>query len=695
MRSLSVNVIMRGAVGLLAAVIVVTFSLSAFEAWQRYRVAARIHAVAEVTQLLFTALPNLRTDRNNTERDFQAKTAVKPNPRVLEARAVAAPAFTSAARQLADIPFEDAANQTANFARLIETWKSMHPKLNDAVQMAPEQRLSGLIRDFTTTANALVAQSDKLTLALARAVRLEDPTIEKLFDAKNAIWAAREAAGDVSTQLTGATIGLGMAPDAPVKVADAFARASASWRTVRELLANVDVSPAMTEAMARAERDFFAPDVRAKVNAWVAEGLANGKLAISNADYTAYMIPRLATVIAVADIALEAAQEKALANQDAAAEVLTRDCLILVAAILLAVVLFVVIGRRVISPLLLIRDRMLQLANGDLTTEAAYAERGDEIGALGKAMGTFKDNMVEAERLRAQAREQERVAAERRRAEMRDLANRFDMAVGGIVNAVAAAATEMQAAAQTLTATSEETSAQSNSVAAAAEQASANVASVASATEELSSSVTEISRQVAQSAGIARKAVDEATHTNMLVRGLAEAADKIGSFVGMINQIAGQTNLLALNATIEAARAGEAGRGFAVVAAEVKQLADQTAKATAEISTQIGAIQEATDGAATAISGIADTIETMNTITSTISNAVDGQGAATTEIAKNVQEASKGTTEVSGSITEVTQAATEASAAATQVLGSATELSQQAERLRTEVAQFLETVRAA
>jgi methyl-accepting chemotaxis protein len=275
------------------------------------------------------------------------------------------------------------------------------------------------------------------------------------------------------------------------------------------------------------------------------------------------------------------------------------------------------------------------------------------------------------------------------------IADDFEASVKGVVDAVASAATELQASSQSMTATAEETSRQSTTVAAASEEATANVQTVASAAEELSASVQEISRQVSKSVQIAGAAVTEAKKTDTTVQGLATAAQKIGDVVKLISDIAGQTNLLALNATIEAARAGEAGKGFAVVASEVKNLANQTARATDEITAQIGAIQTATNDAVEAIRHIAETISEMNQISTAISAAVEEQGATTKEIARNVAQAAEGSANVAETISGVSRAASETGSSAGQVLNAAGELSVQAERLRREVDNFLGSVRSA
>ena len=232
-------------------------------------------------------------------------------------------------------------------------------------------------------------------------------------------------------------------------------------------------------------------------------------------------------------------------------------------------------------------------------------------------------------------------------------------------------------------------------MASASGEASANVQSVASATEELSSSVTEIGRQVQELARMATDAVGQARVTNDRVSQLSKAASRIGDVVELINTIAGQTNLLALNATIEAARAGDAGRGFAVVASEVKALAEQTAKATGEISQQITGIQGATQELVNAIKEISGTIERLAEISSAIAAAVEEQGAATQEISRNVQQAARGTQQVSSNISDVQRGAGETGAASSQVLSAAQSLSGDSHRLKLEVGRFLDSVRAA
>ena len=298
-------------------------------------------------------------------------------------------------------------------------------------------------------------------------------------------------------------------------------------------------------------------------------------------------------------------------------------------------------------------------------------------------------------RARTERAAADRQAKQERDAARRELASDFERKVGHIVEAVAVAAGEMQGISRSMGAGSEETARRASAAEAASARASTSVETVASATEELTASIGEIGKQVTRSAEIAEKAANEARRTNAVVEGLASGTQKIGEVVTLIQSIASQTNLLALNATIEAARAGEHGRGFAVVASEVKALANQTAKATEEISAQIQDIQGATGEAVTAIQAFVRTIAEINEISGAIASAVDQQNGATREIAGNVAQAAAGTGEVNENITGVAQAANQAGIAASRLQEASTGLSSQSEQLKIEVNGFLGSIRAA
>jgi methyl-accepting chemotaxis protein len=313
------------------------------------------------------------------------------------------------------------------------------------------------------------------------------------------------------------------------------------------------------------------------------------------------------------------------------------------------------------------------------------ARKTAEAEAAGAA-----ESRAHTERMEAEGR-----AKQEREAAVRNLAYGFECKISHIVEAVAVAANEIQGLSTSISNKSKASTRQTAAAAEASTRASANVSTVSSATEELTASIGEIAKQVTRSAEIAGKAAEEARRTNSVVEGLASGTQKIGEVVTLIQNIASQTNLLALNATIEAARAGEHGKGFAVVASEVKALANQTAKATEEISAQIQNIQTATGEAVHAIQAIGGTIAEIDRISSQIAAAVDQQGAATREIAGNVQQAADGTKHVSENILSVTRASDEATGATSRLLEAANGLSSQSARLKSEVGGFLGSLKVA
>ncbi|WP_350335455.1 methyl-accepting chemotaxis protein [Coralliovum pocilloporae] len=390
---------------------------------------------------------------------------------------------------------------------------------------------------------------------------------------------------------------------------------------------------------------------------------------------------------------IAAAQETAELDQSINS---IRNGMLIAGGVLLIVVglIGLAVSRSITGPISALVSDMASLADGKTDVALVGMKRGDEIGDMTKAVAVFRDNALENEKL-AEERRLSHVARDKRQSMIYELVQTFDSEVGTMLGEVDDHSRSMEETAQTLTSIADDTSGQATSAAAASEEASTNVQTVASAAEELAASIEEIGRQVGQTKRIVGEAAEAAGATNQKVASLDTAAQKIGEVVNLIQDIAEQTNLLALNATIEAARAGEMGKGFAVVASEVKELANQTSKATEEISSQISGIQGSTKEAVEAIEAIAKTMTDVNEYTNSIAVAVEQQGAATAEISQNVQQAAAGTQDVAQNMAGVTTSVAETSQSAGQVLSASQAVAGQATSLRQTVARFLEGVKAA
>jgi methyl-accepting chemotaxis protein len=457
---------------------------------------------------------------------------------------------------------------------------------------------------------------------------------------------------------------------------------------------NIAQDPRLDEALKRVQSEYFDAAYHGTQLPYVAAARSDGKYPTDLASFDGPQVKALSALYGVRDAALSVALDRSLARSAAAWDwvVLLGTMLAVILAALAGIALL--LRQRLVRPLIGLTGVVVQIAGGRRDIAVPHGGRADEIGDMSGAIATLLQTAREADRLSAE-QTAAREAREMRANQMDTLVHGFEAKAGSFVGLLAAAATELEVTAQSMASTAGETNSRAAAVAAAAEQTSAGVQTVSAAADELSASIGEISRRVGESAQITETAVQDARRTDAIVRALAEGAQKIGQVVELITRIAGQTNLLALNATIEAARAGDAGKGFAVVASEVKNLAQQTGKATEEIGAQISQIQAATGEAVAAIRGITVTIEEVSAIATSIASAVEEQGAATSEIARNVQQTASSTQEVTSNITGVSQAANDTGAAATQVLGAAGGLSKQAEQISAEIKAFLSGVRAA
>jgi methyl-accepting chemotaxis protein len=671
---------------------------SLLEAQETYTTLNLVRSYASADRNLFDALFNFRGERGDSVSALRQpvdksgptiKAALDKRDRVIKALDAAQQMFSS---------FEEPALRphAARVRADYEEYKQIRTQVDSNLRLPLEQRAAALGDKVLSVGGRLLTSVEEASDAVEAEIRKLEPALSQLTLVRALAWQTRSIHGTTALLVNdGINQNRPWTRDETDKFVQAEGQRLFSWKMVRTLADRDGQPDELRAAMANAQRGMFAgpfAESRDKLIRSLSTGGAPTMTIDTWRDTNNVAQDALGSVPTTALTLLIQQSEASAAT---AASALAAYAVMFLVALSLVIAGFVMVLWRVTRPISSLTGAMKRLANGELHLDVPGTDRSDEIGSMAGAVQVFKDNMIRARELEAETEvNKSRAEAERKRT-MSEMADEFERSVAGIVRTVSEAATGLQMAAQALTSSSSQTTHQSTVVAASSEQAAANVRTVAAAAEELSGSVREISRQVSESANIARKAVAEAEHTNAQVTGLSAGAEKIGAIVDLINGIASQTNLLALNATIEAARAGEAGRGFAVVAAEVKALAEQTSKATAEITSHIGSVQTATGQAANAILGIGRTIDEINQIASAIAAAVEEQGAATEEIARNVDHAAQGTTEVTRNITGVNQAAEASTASASQVLTSANELASQSEKLRREMDRFLATVRAA
>jgi methyl-accepting chemotaxis protein len=680
-----------------AAVLAVGFA-AALIAGQvgHYRDAGAAREAALAMQRLLVASEVTTLDRGNVNAVLLAERPATAEERAAITRhwGVAREAYAAALAVLGDSSFAGAAEARDGLVQLGREVDALRVGAEREMQKPRAERDAGLLRDYVPRMFAAMERLQAFSDLVQRAAAGTEPVVADHITLARSAFDMRDFAGRRSTLFVQmlAAPGRPIAPAQAEAIAEASGRVDEVWRRLQALAAIVP-SPRIAAAFEPVRTRLFG-EIVPVYQRLLETARRDANYDMNVAAFRQLILPVLQTPLQLRDAALTEAVEVAQGLQSRALASLATIAALLLAGLIGAAALAWVFARRVVAPLARLAQAVTQLAGGDVTVEVPAAPAGNEVGAMARAVGTFKDNLLrnrDMEAREAEARE----SRESRSKALDGLTREFDRDVGAALGTVTGAADQMQKTAGAMSAAAGETSRQAGAVATASTQATTNVNAVAAAAEELSASIAEIARQVATSTTMSSRAVDEVGRSEREIGGLAEAAQKIGDVVKLINDIAGQTNLLALNATIEAARAGEAGKGFAVVASEVKALATQTAKATDEIAAQIAAIQQATAGAVGAVQGIGKTIGDIYTTTASIASAVEQQGAATQEIARNVQDAARGTGEVTSNVAGVTDATRETGDAAQQVLTASGALIDQAQALRARVESFLAAVKAA
>nr|WP_275172265.1 methyl-accepting chemotaxis protein [Bradyrhizobium sp. CSS354] len=604
------------------------------------------------------------------------------------------PAMARALQLLPSMDFPQSGTLVPELARLFKLLTEEQKQFWEDVAKPKDQRRASLPKEYMETTQGLLDTLDKLSNTLAATVNHLDAAIDQLLSIKQNAWLLRNTAGEASLIVSTGLAAGKITPEGRYAYTQHVGGTSAMWKALELSTSGMQLPAGLASAMAAAKTSYFEPQYLA-LRDRLADALVKGEKPEMTANqWSPLTVGRMASAVAVAEGALDAAKIHTQEQRGAAERALIVQLTLLALAVGLAVGAIMLVNRRVITPLNTIRDAMLKVAGGDLAVDSGYLDRNDEIGALAGALETFKQQANEKLKIEAQERERNAGASARQRA-VETYVGEFEGAVRKTLGELSEASGEMRKTSGDLSAVSRQTNDRVQVAGKASNDASMSVDSVAAAAEELSASINDISQQAAHAAGIASRAVTQARDTDGTVQGLQKSAGRIGEVVGLINTIAQQTNLLALNATIEAARAGEAGRGFAVVASEVKSLASQTAKATEEISEQIADIQKVAGDAISAIQTIGGIIGEVNEVATAIAAAVQEQGAATQEITRSTQFAAQGTKNVSDNITGVKSDADAAAAAADNVKHASEMLESQSRQLGHEVSDFLGKIRAA
>lgn len=693
---LTVSALLKAVIAITSICVVIALSLTAYESWDRLKTANRISQIADTSADLFKAMHNLRTDRSTTVRLLNATEPMDGEiEKYLRAlRDAQMPAMARALQLLPSMDFPQSGTLVPELARLFKLLTEEQKQFWEDVAKPKDQRRASLPKEYMETTQGLLDTLDKLSNNLAATVNHLDAAIDQLLSIKQNAWLLRNTAGEASLIVSTGLAAGKITPEGRYAYTQHIGGTSAMWKALELSTSGMQLPAGLASAMAAAKTSYFEPQYLA-LRDRLADALVKGEKPEMTANqWSPLTVGRMASAVAVAEGALDAAKIHTQEQRGAAERALIVQLTLLALAVGLAVGAIMLVSRRVITPLNTIRDAMLKVAGGDLAVDSGYLDRNDEIGALAGALETFKQQANEKLKIEAQERERNAGASARQRA-VETYVGEFEGAVRKTLGELSEASGEMRKTSGDLSAVSRQTNDRVQVAGKASNDASMSVDSVAAAAEELSASINDISQQAAHAAGIASRAVTQARDTDGTVQGLQKSAGRIGEVVGLINTIAQQTNLLALNATIEAARAGEAGRGFAVVASEVKSLASQTAKATEEISEQIADIQKVAGDAISAIQTIGGIIGEVNEVATAIAIAVQEQGAATQEITRSTQFAAQGTKNVSDNITGVKSDADAAAAAADNVKHASEMLESQSRQLGHEVSDFLGKIRAA
>jgi len=688
---LSVNVLLKSVIGILGLAVVAMLTVTSWQSWRRLQAVDRIAAATEISGQLFTALHNLRVDRSSTNRELSYDHAQASHTKQnQDVRAAQMPALRAAIRGLEDVDYPGKATTYPALVQAYKTLGTLHEATAKAVTVPKAQRPAGLAQEFMKESGDLLNLLGTVSAQLTASVKLEDPYVDQLMTLKELAWLARNSAGDATVMISNAMAGLAPPADALTKYEINLGKTDAAWGAISNLSSGLSLPPRFKEAVDKGNSEFFAPDYVALRLKVFKQALAKEQTGYKAEEWTLMSVSKLATILNVAEVALDIAKEHAATQRAAAAQSLIVQFSLLIAALVLVVGAMFLVTRRVTAPLNHIQGAMLKLAGGDFDVVLPGLDRKDEIGDVAKAVEQFKVLAVERarnqadetlRRQQAEAEAQARAAEERARAAEAQAEALRALGIGltrlaegdttfritgefaedyrQIKDDFNTAMTRLQDTIRNIAMASME-------VSNAASEISMSTTDLSQRTEEQAASLEQTSASMEEMAATVKKNAENALHANDLTKGTREVADrggavvaeavsamarieessgKISDIISVIDEIARQTNLLALNAAVEAARAGEAGRGFAVVASEVRSLAQRSSQAAKDIKDLItnssGQVKEGVDlvnRAGAALNEIVESIKNVAAIVGDIANASAEQSSGIEQINKALNQ---------------------------------------------------------
>ncbi|HEX3442071.1 MAG TPA: methyl-accepting chemotaxis protein [Pseudolabrys sp.] len=611
---LSVNVLLKSVVALLAGALVVSLTFGAADSWSRWRAASRMTQVAEASAYLFTALDNLRADRSTSFRALNADAQTGVNPILRDLREADSKAVGNAVAVLKSIDLGESNVLIADLSQSYTKLIALHDETAAAMSQPKASRRPGIAQDAFNQMDSLLNLIGKLTDQLVLLVKLQDSYVDQLFELKDLAWAARDAGGDLSVQISNAVSGMPIAPDALVKYNIYNTRVESAWSAVEDVAKGLPLPASFSEAMQRAKREFFSPDY-AELRLKLIKALSAGqKVDMTSAEWLKLSFAKNESLLNVAEVALRTVRDRAAELRAAAQWSLTWQIAVLAAALGVSITIMLMISRRVVTPLQAIRTTMLQVADGDFNVTLPVIDRKDEVAQIVAAVRTMIAQVSDTiTQIKSSAREVTNASSE-----------------------IAIATTDLSQRTEEQAASLEETSA-------SMEEISSTVRRNAENAQKARQSALSTQKVADRGGDVAGKAVQAMSR-------IEESSGKIADIIGVIDEIARQTNLLALNAAVEAARAGEAGRGFAVVATEVRSLAQRSSQAAKDIAQIItssgGQVKEGValvNQAGNALNEIVDSIREVASLVSDIATASAEQATGLDEIGKALAQMDEAT----------------------------------------------------